>query len=57
MSDKRTEFGQYVATGEHDPSDHAKNVEEEAKAHGLSQVLSPDLSIQQVPTGPTPEIK
>jgi len=34
MSDKNTEFGQYVAQGDHDPDDHAKNVEEEAKAHG-----------------------
>lgn len=40
MSDKETEFGQYPATGEHDPADHAKNVEEEAKAHGLGHVLS-----------------
>ena len=44
MSDKKTEFGQYVATGEHDPADHAKNVEDEAKAHGLSHVLTIDLS-------------
>ena len=44
MSDKETKTGQYVATGEHDPADHAKNVEEEAKAHGLSSVLSIDLS-------------
>lgn len=44
MSDKKTEFGQYVATGEHDPSDHAKSVEEEAKAHGLAANINPDTS-------------
>ena len=40
MSDKKTETGQYVAQGDHDPADHAKNVEDEAKAHGLGHVLS-----------------
>jgi hypothetical protein len=39
MSDKETEFGQYTAQGDQDPSDHAKNVEEEAKAHGDGQAL------------------
>lgn len=57
MSDYKTEFNQGIATGEHAEGDHAKNVEEEAKAHGLAGVLTPDLSIQQTPTGPTPEIK
>jgi len=41
MSDKKTEFGQYLAQGDHDPSDHAKNVEEEAKAHGDTPVMVP----------------
>lgn len=40
MSDKKTEESQYTGTGEHDPALHAKNVEDEAKAHGLGHVLS-----------------
>ena len=36
MSDKETRFGQYVAQGDHDPSDHAKDVEKEAEKHGVA---------------------
>lgn len=44
MSDKKTEEGQYVAQGDHDPADHAKNVEEEARFHGVGHVMNVDLS-------------
>ena len=60
MSDKKTEFGQYVAQGDHDPSDHAKNVEEEARFHGVGHSMEVDLSPganQGGPTGPTPPLK
>ena len=55
MSDKRTEFGQYAGTGEHDPADHAKNVEEEAVAHGTP--INFDNTIQQQKPMATPEVK
>lgn len=59
MSDKRTEPGQYVAQGDHDPSDHAKDVEREAQVHGCGHVLNsqPGLDTQTGPIGPTPGIK
>jgi len=56
MSDKKTEFGQYLAQGDHDPSDHAKNVEEEARFHGVGSVLEsqPGLDTQTGPVASAP---
>lgn len=49
--DKKTEFGQYLATGEHDPGDHAKNPIAEAQAHGDGGSLVADTSIKSMNEG------
>jgi len=57
--DKRTEFTQGPAQGDHADAEHAKDVEREAVVHGVGNVLNsqPGLDTQTGPIGPTPPIK